>query len=68
MYYSERSRWTKHQQTLHCLYSLFNIVRVIKSCWLSWAGHLARMDEGKSSFKIVTGNSTEKSPLESPGR
>ena len=29
-----------------------NIVRVIKSRLLRWAGHVARMEEGRSVFKI----------------
>ena len=33
-----------------------NIVRVIKSKRLRWAGHVARMEEGRSAFKILTGN------------
>ena len=34
------------------------MARVIKSRRLKWAGHVARMDEGRSSFKILTGRST----------
>ena len=34
-----------------------NIVRVIKSKRLRWAGHVARMKEGRSAFKILTGRS-----------
>ena len=30
-----------------------NIVRVIKSRRLRWAGHVARMEEGRSAFKIL---------------
>ena len=45
-----------------------NIVRVIKSRRLRWAGHLARMEEGKSSFKILTGKPTGKRPLGRPRR
>ena len=29
-----------------------------------WAGHLARMCEGRSAFKILTGKPTGKRPLE----
>ena len=36
------------------LYCLLNIVRVIKSGRLRWAGHRARMEEGRSAFKILT--------------
>ena len=32
-----------------------NIVRVIKSRRLRWAGNVARMEESKSAFKILTG-------------
>ena len=36
---------------LHSLYRSPNIVRVIKSRRLRWAGHVARMEEGRSTFK-----------------
>ena len=32
-----------------------NIVKVIKSRKSRWAGHVARMEEGRSAFKILTG-------------
>ena len=45
-----------------------NIVRVIKSRRLRWAGHVARMEEGRSAFKILTGKPTGKRPLGSSRR
>jgi len=30
---------------------------------LRWAGHVARMEEGRSAFKILTGKPTGKRPL-----
>ena len=33
-----------------------------------WAGHLARMEEGRSAFKMLTGNPTGKRPLGRPRR
>ena len=42
------------------------IVRVIKSRRLRWAGHVARMEEGRSAFKILTGNPTGKRLLGGP--
>ena len=30
---------------------------------LRWAGHVARMEEGRSTFKIFTGNPTGKRPI-----
>ena len=41
-----------------------NIVRVIKSRRLRWAWHVARMEEGRSDLKILTG----KRPLVRPRR
>ena len=47
---------------------LFNIVREIKSIRLRWAGHVARMEEGRSAFKVLTGKTTGKRPLGRPRR
>ena len=41
-------------------YRLPNIVRVIKSKRLRWAGHVARMEKGRSAYKILTGKSINK--------
>ena len=45
-------------EKLHSLYRSPNIVRVIKSRRLRWSGHVARMEEGTSAFKILTGKPT----------
>ena len=50
------------------MYRSPNIVRVIKSRRLRWAGHVARMEEGRSAFKILTGKPTGKRPLWRPRR
>ena len=49
-----------HNEELHSLYRSPNIVRVIKSKRLRWAGHLARKEEGRTPFKILTGTATVK--------
>ena len=36
---------------------------MIKSRRLRWAGHVARMEESRSAFKILTGKPTGKRPL-----
>jgi hypothetical protein len=43
-----------------------NIVRVIKSRKLRWVGHVARMEQGRTVFKILTGNPMERKPLDRP--
>ena len=37
---------------------------MIKSRRLRWAGHVARMEEGRTVFFILTGKSTGNRPLE----
>ena len=39
-----------------------------KSRRLRWAGHVARIEGGRSAFKILTGKSTGKRPLGKPRR
>ena len=56
--------WRKlHNEELYSLYGAPYIVRVIKSRRLRWAGHVARMEEGRSAFKMLTGEPTGKRPL-----
>ena len=50
------------------MYRSPNIVREIKSRRLRWAGHVARMEEGRSAFRILTGKPTGKRPLGRPRR
>ena len=57
-----------HNEELHSLYRPPNIVREIKSRRLRWAGHVARMEEGRSAFIILTGKPTGKRPLGRPRR
>ena len=50
------------------MYRSPNKVRVIKSRRLRWARHVARMEEGRSAFKMLTGKPTGKRPLGRPRR
>ena len=53
---------------LHSFYCSPNTVRVMKSRRLRWAGHVARMEEGRSAFKILSGTTTGKKSLGRPRR
>ena len=44
-----------HNDELHSLYRLPNINRVVKSRRSRWAGYVARMEEGRSAFKMLAG-------------
>ena len=50
------------------MYRSSNIVRVIKSRGLRWAGHEARIEAGRSAFKILTSTLSGKRPLGRPRR
>jgi hypothetical protein len=48
--------WRKlHNEELNDLYCSQNIVRVIKSRRMRWAGHVARMEEGRGVHKVLVG-------------
>jgi len=56
--------WRKlHNEELRDLYSLPNIVRVVKSRRMRWAGHVARMREGRGVNRILVGKPEGKRPL-----
>ena len=55
-------------EELHSLHRSSIIVWAIKSRRLRWAGHVARMEEGRSAFKILTTTPTGNSPLRMPRR
>ena len=54
-----------HNEEHDSLHRSPNIVRVIMSRRLRWAGHVTRMEEGRSAFIILTGRPkpTGKRPL-----
>ena len=44
-----------HNEELNDLYSPPNIVRVIKSRRMRWAGHVARMGEERGVYRVLVG-------------
>ena len=53
--------WRRHRsEDLHRLYHSLNVVRVIKSGRLRWAGHVVRMEEGWTVSKLLIGKPTGK--------
>jgi hypothetical protein len=61
--------WRKlHSGELLNLYSSPDIIRQIKSRRMRWAGHVARMGEGRNVYKVLVGNPARKRPLERPRR
>jgi hypothetical protein len=44
-----------HNKELNDLYSSPNIIQVIKTRRMRWAGHVACMGEGRSAYRILVG-------------
>ena len=57
-----------HNEELKDLYSLPNIVQVVKSRRMRWAGHVARMGEGRGVHRVLVGKPEGKRPLGRPRR
>jgi hypothetical protein len=57
-----------HNDEIHHLYSSPNIVRVIKSRRMRWAGHVACMGEGRGVYRVLVGRPEGKRPLGRPRR
>jgi hypothetical protein len=57
-----------HNEELHNLYSSPNIIRMIKSRRIRWAGHVARRGETRTAYRIVVGKPEGKRPLGRPRR
>ena len=57
-----------HNEELNDLCSSHNIVRVIKSRRIRWAGHVARMGEERKVYRVLVGKLEGKKPLRRPRR
>jgi hypothetical protein len=58
--------WRKmHNEELHTLFSLPNIIRMIKPRRMRWAGHVARMEK-RNVYRILVGKPEGKRPLGRP--
>jgi hypothetical protein len=59
----EDGSWIKlHNDELQNLHSSPNIVRVIKPRRMRWAGHVARMREGRGVYRVLVGRPEGKRP------
>jgi hypothetical protein len=64
----EDGSWRKlHNDEFHDVYSSPNIVRVIESRRMRWAGHVARMGEGRSVYWVLVGRPEGKNHWEDIG-
>jgi hypothetical protein len=52
-----------HNEELNDLHSSPNTLRVIRSRGMRWAGHVARMGEKRSAYRILVGRPEGRRPL-----
>jgi hypothetical protein len=52
-----------HNEELHNLCSSPDIIRMIKSRRMRWAGHVARRGEKRNAYRILVGKPVGKRPL-----
>ena len=57
-----------HNEELNDLYSSPNIVRVVKSRRMRWAGHAARMGEERGVYRVLVEKPEGRRPLGRPRR
>ena len=57
-----------HNEELNDMYCSPNIVRVIKSRRIRWAGHVARMGEERGVYRVLVGKPEGRRPLGRPRR
>jgi len=56
--------WRKlRNQELNVLYSSPNIVQLVKSRRMRWAGHVARMGESRGVYRVLVGKPEGNRPL-----
>jgi hypothetical protein len=56
-----------HNEELHNLYTVPNVIRVIRSRNMTWAGHVARMGETRNEDIKLVGKPEGKRTLEDLG-
>jgi hypothetical protein len=60
--------WGKLRKDISDMYCSPNIVRVIKSRRMRWAGHVARIGERRGVYRVLAGKLEGKDHLEEIGR
>jgi hypothetical protein len=65
--YEVTGEWRRlYNEELHDLYFSPNIIRVIKSKRMRWAGHVARIVEGRGAYRVLMGRPEGRRPLGKP--
>ena len=63
----ENGEWRRlHNGELHDLYGRPDIMRIVKSRRLRWAGHVTRMGNERGAWKLLVGKPEEKRPVGRP--
>ena len=68
MFKLKQCKESHNNEELNDLYTLPNIVRVVKSRRMRWAGHVARLGEDRMVHRVLVGKPEGKRPLGRPRR
>jgi hypothetical protein len=61
-------KWRRlHKEKFYAPYSSPNIIWVIKSRKMGWAGRVAYMEDVRNSYRVLVGKPEERRPLEASG-
>jgi hypothetical protein len=63
----EQNLFTLHNEELNNPYCSPNVVRVIKSRRMRWAGHVARTGEGRDVYRVLVGKPEGRNHWGDPG-
>jgi hypothetical protein len=59
--------WRKlHNEELYNLYFSSSIIRIIKSRWIRWVGHVVQMGKKRNLYRLLVGKPEGKRPLGRP--
>jgi hypothetical protein len=53
-----------HNEELHSLYSSPDVIRMIKSRRMRWAGHITQLGEKRNEYRLFMGKPEGRRPLE----
>jgi hypothetical protein len=59
---------TLHNEELRDLYSSPSIIRIMKSRWMRWVGHVARIREKENGCRLLVGSPEGGRALRKPSR
>jgi hypothetical protein len=68
LYTTDKLRLSRVKENLYGLYSSPNVIRVMKSRRMGWAGHATHMGDRRGAYRVLVGRPEGNTPLGRPRR